>query len=136
MSEYLMQDVKAFYLIKSLLDKPHNLSKLVTTDKGGLIRAGRQGVWLSPGHSNVFHACRGSIMGNKEIFNSQLEVHINNHFVIILAFVKVNHTCLKITLNKLLILFICMDATALSHHNTGTLYYALIYCHFVIIFRT
>ena len=59
-----MQDSSALTILRSAMASPgQNLARLLGGDKGGLLRAGTNGIWVCPGHKNVLHVCRGSLIG-------------------------------------------------------------------------
>uniref|UniRef100_A0A0B7B5U6 Tectonin beta-propeller repeat-containing protein 1 n=1 Tax=Arion vulgaris TaxID=1028688 RepID=A0A0B7B5U6_9EUPU len=65
LSEYIMHDVTTLDIIRGLARKfdPTKLSSILSTNKGGLIVAGSQGVWLAIDFRNVLQVCRGNVQG-------------------------------------------------------------------------
>ncbi|KAK0046533.1 tectonin beta-propeller repeat-containing protein 2 [Biomphalaria pfeifferi] len=65
LSEYILQDETTLDMIKAVAKKfdPTKLSYLLNTNRGGLITAGTQGVWLALDFRNVLQVCRGSVQG-------------------------------------------------------------------------
>lgn len=65
LSEYIMQDPSTLDMLRSLAKKfdPQKLSHILNTNRGGLIVAGKPGVWLSLDSLNNLYVCRGSLQG-------------------------------------------------------------------------
>ncbi|XP_012939414.1 tectonin beta-propeller repeat-containing protein 2 isoform X2 [Aplysia californica] len=65
MSEYILQEASTLDMIRAMARKfdPKQLSYILSTNRGGLITAGTQGVWLALDFRNVLQVCRGSIQG-------------------------------------------------------------------------
>lgn len=66
LSEYILHDETTMDMIRGLARKfdPKKLSLILSTNKGGLITAGTQGVWLALDFRNVLQVCRGNVQGN------------------------------------------------------------------------
>ncbi|XP_061173817.1 tectonin beta-propeller repeat-containing protein 2-like isoform X2 [Saccostrea echinata] len=65
-SEIVVKDVSGIDALRSLAEKfdPQKLASLISSQTGGLITAGRAGVWLCPEFKNMIQICRGVIQGH------------------------------------------------------------------------
>ncbi|KAK7104074.1 hypothetical protein V1264_018848 [Littorina saxatilis] len=65
LSEYYVQDPTVLDMIRSIAKKfdTQKLSHILSTNRGGLIVAGAQGVWLALDYLNTLYVCRSSLQG-------------------------------------------------------------------------
>lgn len=64
-SEIVVKDVSGIDALRSLAQKfdPQKLASLISSQNGGLITAGKSGVWVCPEFKNMIQICRGVIQG-------------------------------------------------------------------------
>ncbi|XP_062587133.1 tectonin beta-propeller repeat-containing protein 2-like, partial [Saccostrea cucullata] len=65
-SEIVVKDVSGIDALRSLAEKfdPQKLASLISSQTGGLITAGKAGVWVCPEFKNLIQICRGVIQGH------------------------------------------------------------------------
>ncbi|XP_078316066.1 tectonin beta-propeller repeat-containing protein 2-like isoform X2 [Crassostrea virginica] len=65
-SEIVVKDVSGIDALRSLAQKfdPQKLASLISSQNGGLITAGKSGVWVCPEFKNMIQICRGVIQGH------------------------------------------------------------------------
>lgn len=64
-SEIVVKDVSGIDALRSLAQKfdPQKLASLISSQNGGLITAGKVGVWVCPEFKNMIQVCRGVVQG-------------------------------------------------------------------------
>ena len=65
MSGYVIQDASMLDTIRAAakIFDPSKLSYITSTNRGGLVSAGSQGIWLAMECRNVLQVCRGTVKG-------------------------------------------------------------------------
>ncbi|GFR99975.1 tectonin beta-propeller repeat-containing protein 2 [Elysia marginata] len=64
-SGYVMQDSSMLDMIRAAakIFDPSKLSYIMSTNRGGLVSAGSQGIWLAMDFRNLLQVCRGTVQG-------------------------------------------------------------------------